>query len=45
DVFGARLTGAGFGGCVVALTRPGTDLSTVKSDAWLVQAGDGARLL
>ncbi len=24
DVFGARLTGGGFGGCVVALCRPGT---------------------
>lgn len=45
DVFGARLTGAGFGGCVVALAHPGALLSEVGADAWRVQAGDGARLL
>ena len=36
-VIGARLTGAGFGGCVVALTRPGA-----LDEGWLVHAAGGA---
>ena len=38
-VIGARLTGAGFGGCVVALTRPGT-----LQEGWLVRPSAGAHL-
>jgi galactokinase len=36
-VYGARLTGAGFGGCVIALAQPGA-----VSEGWMVQAVDGA---
>jgi len=36
-VYGARMTGGGFGGCVVALTRPGA-----LADGWVVRAVDGA---
>jgi galactokinase len=38
-VHGARLTGAGFGGCVVVLADPGVDLP-----GWRVEAVDGARV-
>ena len=37
-VYGARLTGAGFGGCVVALAAPGTPLP-----GWRVRPSAGAR--
>ncbi len=40
DVYGARLTGAGFGGCVVVLAVPGAPV-----DGWRVRAAAGARLL
>lgn len=36
-VHGARLTGAGFGGCVIALARPGA-----VAGGWVVEAVDGA---
>ncbi|HLH46539.1 MAG TPA: galactokinase [Acidimicrobiales bacterium] len=39
-VYGARLTGAGFGGCVVALCRPGA-----LAGGWRVRASAGARVL
>jgi galactokinase len=38
-VYGARLTGAGFGGCVVALTRPGA-----LQRGWHVSAVGGAEV-
>ena len=39
-VFGARMTGGGFGGCLVALAEPG-----VITDGWVVTPTDGARRL
>ncbi|MGQ0830770.1 MAG: galactokinase [Microthrixaceae bacterium] len=39
-VFGARLTGAGFGGCAVALCEPGA-----LREGWRLEAADGARVL
>ena len=40
SMHGARLTGAGFGGCVVALTEP-----EVLEEGWKVRASGGARLV
>jgi galactokinase len=41
-VLGARMTGAGFGGCVVALTHPAAiDTDAWPTPAWRVRASDG----
>ena len=42
-VLGARLTGAGFGGSVVALASAGVDLSDAGAGGRRVRASDGAR--
>lgn len=43
-VIGARLTGAGFGGCAVALAEAGAPLPEGRQ-AWRVQASDGASVI
>jgi galactokinase len=41
-VFGARMTGAGFGGCAVVLCRPGAlDRADLPVNWWRVEAVDG----
>jgi len=41
-VVGARMTGAGFGGCIVALAEPGTvDPASLDAPAWRVVPVDG----
>ena len=44
-VYGARMTGGGFGGCVVALIDPGSVAPSSFSRAWEVRASGGARLI
>ena len=39
SVYGARMTGGGFGGCIVALAAPGT-----TTTGWVVRAVDGATI-
>ncbi len=39
-VHGARMTGGGWGGCVVAVTRPG-----VLDEGWVVRPGPGAHVV
>lgn len=44
-VYGARLTGAGFGGCVVALCERSaiSDPTALTGQGWIVHPSDGAR--
>ena len=45
-VYGARMTGGGFGGCVVVLSRPGALLdATITTPMWRVRPCGGASLL
>jgi len=44
-VYGARMTGGGFGGCVVALCEPGAlDPEDWPGRAWRVMPAEGASL-
>ena len=44
-VYGARMTGAGFGGCAVALSEPGAiDLTALDTAAWRVRPSRGAQI-
>jgi len=43
-VYGARMTGGGFGGCVVALTEPGSLDLRAWGRAWTVRPSQGAHL-
>lgn len=44
SVHGARLTGAGFGGCIVVLAEPTADLGHLGTRRWRVTPSDGARV-
>jgi galactokinase len=41
-VYGARMTGAGFGGCVVALAEPGAVVPGEGRPGWVLRASAGA---
>jgi galactokinase len=43
-VWGARMTGGGFGGCVVALTEPGVFQTDEEKRVWVVHPAPGAHL-
>ena len=43
-VWGARMTGGGFGGCVVALTEPGVFETDEDKRVWVVHPAPGAHL-
>ena len=43
-VWGARMTGGGFGGCAVALTEPGVFQTSETERVWVVHPAPGARV-